>query len=638
MARIRAFEEAAEVASIGGVQVFGATASSSAKVRGPLHLSIGQEAVPAGVCAHLQRADLLTSTHRGHGHTLAKGADVQRMMAELFGKSGGSKGGSMHIADFSVGMLGANGVVAAGLPIACGAAHALKIRRQPQIVACFFGDGAINRGPFLEALNWAAVYSLPVLFVCEDNRYSATTESAPMTAGEGAATRARAIGVAAEVVDGNDVAAVSALAARLIDDVRSGAGPRLLHARTWRVKGHVSVDGQGYRDAADIAAARQIDPLLRARAAAASGSARGGDRHDRCSSARRDRRCAGLRRGLAATRSGSRVHRRADAGSRHMAVSIMSCARAGAAALALAMHEDPNVVALGEDLGRGGIFGQYTGLLQRFGAERIIDTPISESTLMGAGVGMALAGLRPVVEMRVADFAMCAMDEIVNQAAKNRYMFGGQGRVPLVARLPIGVWGSSAAQHSQSFEAWFVHLPGVVVLCPSTPQDSFSMLRAALRGDHPVIYMEHKELWSLKGEVDDEQVPALGRARVLRRGEMLTIVSWSAAVHQVSAAAEALAAEGISASVIDLGTLWPWDRDAVLADAARTGHLLVVHEAVQAAGFGAEVAATAAQHTGCRVARLGAPRVPVGYAPVLEAQARVDAARVVQAARAMLAR
>ncbi len=271
MARIRAFEEAAEIASIGGVQVFGAAASASAKVRGPLHLSIGQEAVPAGVCAHLQRADLLTSTHRGHGHTLAKGANVERMMAELFGKRGGSnggKGGSMHIADFSVGMLGANGVVAAGLPIACGAAHALKIQRRPQVVACFFGDGAINRGPFMEGLNWAAVYRLPVLFICEDNRYSATTVTGPLSAGAGAAARAQAIGVPAETVDGNDVLAVSAMAERLLAEVRAGQGPRLMHALTWRVKGHVSVDGQAYRDPADIEGARAVDPLLRARAQA----------------------------------------------------------------------------------------------------------------------------------------------------------------------------------------------------------------------------------------------------------------------------------------------------------------------------------------------------------------------------------
>ena len=268
MARIRAFEEAAEEASLGGVQAFGAASTGSAKVRGPLHLSIGQEAVAAGVCAHLQREDLLTSTHRGHGHTLAKGADVNKMMAELYGRAGGhngGKGGSMHIADFSVGMLGANGVVAAGLAIACGAAQALKIQHRPHLVACFFGDGAINRGPFLEALNWAAVYKLPLLFVCEDNRYSATTDTAAMTAGEGAAARARAIGVPSDACDGNDVAAVSALAQRLIETVRAGSGPQLLHALTWRVKGHVSVDGQAYRAATDIDAARAGDPLQRAR-------------------------------------------------------------------------------------------------------------------------------------------------------------------------------------------------------------------------------------------------------------------------------------------------------------------------------------------------------------------------------------
>lgn len=268
MARIRAFELAAEVASQGGVQVLGATLSDSAKVRGPLHLSIGQEAVAAGVCAHLVREDYLTSTHRGHGHTLAKGGDMARMMAELFGRADGNnggKGGSMHIADFSVGMLGANGVVTAGLPIACGAAHALKLQGRPHIVACFFGDGAINRGPFLEALNWASVYQLPVLFICEDNRFSATTSTGKLTAGPGVLARAESLGVTGESVDGNDVMAVHEAAGRLVAAVRAGQGPRLLHARTWRVRGHVSVDTQGYRDPADLRAAQEADPLRRAR-------------------------------------------------------------------------------------------------------------------------------------------------------------------------------------------------------------------------------------------------------------------------------------------------------------------------------------------------------------------------------------
>lgn len=269
MVRIRAFENAAEAASQGGVSAYGQQAAGAAKVRGPLHLSTGQEAVPAGVCAHLRASDYLTSTHRGHGHTLAKGADLARMMCELFGKAtgfNGGKGGSMHIADFSVGMLGANGVVAAGLPIAVGAAHAQKLlRKSDDITVCFFGDGAINRGPFLEALNWARVYGLPVLFVCEDNRWSATTASGPMTAGEGASARAASMDIAATQVDGNDVFAVHETAARLVAEVRGGGGPRLLHALTYRVKGHVSVDLAAYRDPAELAAALETDPIARAR-------------------------------------------------------------------------------------------------------------------------------------------------------------------------------------------------------------------------------------------------------------------------------------------------------------------------------------------------------------------------------------
>jgi pyruvate dehydrogenase E1 component alpha subunit len=268
MVRIRAFENAAEVASQGGVSVYGQAAQGQAKVRGPLHLSTGQEAVPAGVCAHLRRDDYLTSTHRGHGHTLAKGADMGRMMAELFGKAtgfNGGKGGSMHIADFSVGMLGANGVVAAGLPIAVGAAHAQKIQQRDAITVCFFGDGGINRGPFLEALNWARVYGLPILFVCEDNRWSATTASAPMIAGAGASARAQSLGIPGQKVDGNDILAVHGAAQQLVQEVRSGAGPRLLHAITYRVKGHVSVDLAAYRDPDELAAALKTDPIARAR-------------------------------------------------------------------------------------------------------------------------------------------------------------------------------------------------------------------------------------------------------------------------------------------------------------------------------------------------------------------------------------
>ncbi|MFM1987437.1 MAG: hypothetical protein RJA99_394 [Pseudomonadota bacterium] len=319
-------------------------------------------------------------------------------------------------------------------------------------------------------------------------------------------------------------------------------------------------------------------------------------------------------------------------------VTTMTYVQAGNAALARAMREDARVVALGEDVGRGGIFGQYAGLQAEFGGDRVIDTPISESTIVGAAVGMALTGMKPVVEMRVVDFALCAIDEIVNQAAKNRFMFGGQGRVPCVIRMPIGIWSASAAQHSQSLEAWFAHIPGLVVVAPSTPQDNHGLMRAALDSGDPVAYFEHKELWATTGEVHPEQPVPLGRAAVARAGSDVTIVSWSKAVHGSLAAAQTLAEQGVQAEVIDLRTLWPWDRDAVFASAERTRRVLVVHEAVQVAGFGAEIVATLAEAGVARVARLGAPRAPVGYSPGLEAQARLGPERIVDAVQALLRR
>ena len=308
----------------------------------------------------------------------------------------------------------------------------------------------------------------------------------------------------------------------------------------------------------------------------------------------------------------------------------MNYAQAACLALAEAMRADPRVVALGEDVGRGGIFGQYRGLQQEFGAARVIDAPISEATIVGAAVGMALTGLRPMVEMRVVDFALCAIDEIVNQAAKNRYMFGGQGRVPLVARLPIGIWSASAAQHSQSLEAWFAHIPGLVVVAPATPADNYALLAAAIDCGDPVIYMEHKELWGLEGEIPPPHTAALGKARVARAGTDLTLVTWSKLVHAALAAAEQAAQQGVSVEVIDLRTIWPWDRELVLASAARTGRLLVAHEAVRAAGFGAEVAATVAEELGVPVRRVGSPRIPVGYARTLEEVGRISAEKLLQ--------
>ena len=268
MWRIRAFEEQA------------LQALADKLVLGAIHPSIGQEAVAAGVCANLRRDDILLSTHRGHGHTLAKGADPLAMMRELFGRDGGNcggKGGSMHIADFGVGMLGANGVVAANIVIAAGAAHAVKLRREDRVVCCIFGDGAINRGPFLEGLNWAKVFGLPVLFVCEDNGFAATTRTKAMTAGEGPSARARSMGLPALEIDGNDVVAVDAAAREMIEAVRAGGGPRFLHVHTYRLTGHTGADPAAYRPKEEVEERWRDDPIARAAALLAAAGAGGLD-------------------------------------------------------------------------------------------------------------------------------------------------------------------------------------------------------------------------------------------------------------------------------------------------------------------------------------------------------------------------
>ncbi|MEM7270868.1 MAG: transketolase C-terminal domain-containing protein [Pseudomonadota bacterium] len=314
-------------------------------------------------------------------------------------------------------------------------------------------------------------------------------------------------------------------------------------------------------------------------------------------------------------------------------MAVMTYAEAAKRAVADAMHEDPTVWCVGEDLGRGGVFQQYKGLVEEFGPDRISDAPISEACIMGAAFGAALAGTRPVVEMRFADFALCATDELVNQIAKARFMFGGQSRAPMVIRKPMGMWRSSAAQHSQSLESWYAHIPGLVVCCPSTPQDNYSMMRAAIACDDPVVYLEHKNIWALEGEVDIAAPGEFGKARMRRDGGDVTIVSWSDTANKAEQAAEALASEGIEAEVIDLISLWPWDKAAVLKSARKTGRLIIAHESVQVGGFGAEVAATVAEHAPCRIKRVGAPRSLISYAPNLEDQLRVTADKITAAAR-----
>lgn len=319
-------------------------------------------------------------------------------------------------------------------------------------------------------------------------------------------------------------------------------------------------------------------------------------------------------------------------------ITLVEAARRAAAQ---EMRRDPTTWVLGEDVARGGLFGQYRGFLEEFGPRRVVSTPISESTIMGAGLGAALVGTRPIIEMRIFDFVMCAMDELVNQVAKVRYMFGGQAKPSLVVRMPHGMWRNSAAQHSQTLEGWFTHIPGLVVAVPSTPADVAGLLVSAIRSDDPVLFFDPKNLFPLQGEVAEVVEPLpFGRARHARQGNDITIVTWSAVTPAVEEAAGMLAARGIGADVLDLRTLWPWDEEAVSASAARTGHLLVVHEAVTVGGFGGEVVARVVERLGpgaLRAARrLGQARVPVPFSPPLEDALKPDAAKVAAAAEAML--
>ncbi|WP_258130393.1 alpha-ketoacid dehydrogenase subunit beta [Achromobacter anxifer] len=312
-------------------------------------------------------------------------------------------------------------------------------------------------------------------------------------------------------------------------------------------------------------------------------------------------------------------------------------------ALAECMEEDPTVFLFGEDIAEaGGPFGVTRGLHARFGSDRIRDTPISEATMANAAVGAALSGLRPVLEIMFMDFMTLTMDALVNQAAKARYMFGGQASVPMVVRTPHGGGISAGPQHSQCLEAWFAHVPGLKVVCPSNPADAYGLLKSAIRDPDPVVFVENKALYALKGEVaDDAAAIPLGQARTARAGRDLTVVSYGATVHKALRAAQALAADGIEAEVLDLRSIQPWDEQAVLASLKRTHRLLIVHEAVEAFGVGAEIAARMADigfdELDAPIARVAAPFVPVPFAPSLEEQYQPQEADVIAAARKLCA-
>ena len=304
------------------------------------------------------------------------------------------------------------------------------------------------------------------------------------------------------------------------------------------------------------------------------------------------------------------------------------------------MERDPRVFLMGEDVGAiGGIFATSRGLLEKFGPERVRETPISEASIVGHAIGAAVAGMRPVVECGgFVDFLSLTMDQLVNQAAKLRYMFGGKGTVPIVVRAAQGSGVKLAAQHSQSLEAWFAHVPGLIVVCPSTPADAKGLLLAAIRNPNPVIFLEHKMLYFVKGDVPDgEGVERIGVAAVRREGTDVTLVSYSLMTHRCLEAADLLAQRGISCEVLDLRSIRPWDREAVLASVRKTHRLVVVHEAVKSFGAGAEVAATVMEEAfddlDAPVVRVGAHDIPMPFNENLERETVPTVERIVEAVK-----
>jgi len=651
MLLIRAFEETVE-------QLYAA-----GKMHGTMHLYIGQEAVAVGAIAALRPDDYITSTHRGHGHAIAKGQDLRAMLAELLGKETGvcrGRGGSMHLADLERGNLGANGIVAGGIPIAVGAGLSIRMQGQDRVVLCFFGDGAANHGNFHEGLNMAAIWRLPVVFLCENNQYAMSMAVRRAMAAPRVADRAVAYGIPGETVDGMDVVAVYRAVRAAVERARRGEGPTLIEAITYRYRGHSKSDRQVYRTKDEVQAWMARDPIARLREALIArgwlSEAEAAELEERAREAVAEAlraaegdpepEVAQLTEGVYAEDPlfpprwirqafGSEVPVEPPAGTREL-----SYAEALREAMAQAMAADERVFLMGEDIGvYGGAFGVTQGLIERFGPERVRDTPISENTIVGAGVGAALTGMRPIVEMQFMDFVTLAMEQTVLQAAKVRYMFGGKARVPLVLRLPGGSGTGAAAQHSESLEAWFVHVPGLKVVAPATPYDAKGLLLAALADDNPVIFVEHKLLYRTRGPVPEEPyLVSLGKAAVRRPGRHLTIVAYSIAVLRALEAAERLAAEGIEAEVIDLRTLKPYDAETVIASVKKTGKLLIVHEAPLLGGFGGELAAAVAQseafaYLEAPIVRLGGADVPIPYHPRLERAAVPQVEDIVEAAR-----
>ncbi len=618
----------------------------------------GQEAIAAGCALALEERDYVLPMHRNTGAWTARGVPLRPLFCQLMGRDGGFTGGRDRTYHFGLPerrIVGMISHMAAMLPVACGLGLASQLRKERFVALCFAGDGATREGDFHEAMSLAGLWKLPVLFVVENNGYGLSTPVEEAVPVRDIADAAAGYGMPGAVVDGNDILDVIRAVREAADRARNGDGPSLLEMKTFRMRGHEEASGSAYVPDALFAEWARRDPVERlARQALDAGSAAGEEleavRRRIVRQVEDDIEYALAQPAPESTLDAERARVFAPA----PAVLNPLSARARetgppkryidavSEGLRQAMEADDAVLLLGQDIAEyGGVFKVTKGFLDAFGPDRVRNTPIIESGAVGACMGLAIEGFRPVLEIQYADFIACGFNQIVNNLATTHYRWGQS--LPVTIRAPIGGGIGAGPFHSQSNEAWFCHVPGLKVAYPATPCDAKGLLMRAIRDPNPVLFFEHKRLYrSLKGPVPDApyEIP-FGKARLAREGTAATIVSWGGGVSWALEAAEQWAAEGYDLEVVDLRTLAPWDAETALASVRKTNRALVLHEAPLQGGFGGEVASCIAReafgYLDAPPARVGAESTPIPFSAGIEKNLYSARAKLNEALRGLLA-
>jgi 2-oxoisovalerate dehydrogenase E1 component len=629
------------------------------KIRGFLHLYDGEEAVAVGVIPVLSPHDRVVATYREHGHALVRGVPMNEAMAEMYGKLEGcshGRGGSMHLFHRDARFYGGNAIVGGGLPMAVGLALTDHMRGDANVTACFFGDGAVAEGEFHESLNLAALWTLPVLFVCENNLYAMGTPLEITESETDISRKAAAYRIPSERVDGMDVVAVEAAARRAIAAIKETGGPFFLECRTYRLRAHSMFDAQLYREKREVEQWRTREPILRFR----GWMQENGLTHDDELAAMEAEVDLEIEAAVAFAEAGAwepvedltrftiaapDMARGHGASAEPRAETVeLTYREAIREAIREALRRDPSAFLMGEDVGRyGGCYAVTKGLLAEFGPERIRDTPLSESGFTGAGVGAAMAGMRPIVELMTVNFSLLALDQILNSAATIRHMSGNQFGVPLVIRMATGAGRQLAAQHSHSLEGWYAHIPGIKVVAPATLEDARGMLLTALDDPDPVLIFEHVMLYNTKGNIAaGAGAVELDRAAVRRAGRDITLVTYGGSLWKTLEAAEALAREGIEAEVIDLRILRPLDDETIMNSVRRTRRAVIVDEGWRSGSLSAEIGMRIVEQAfwelDAPLGRVCSAEVPIPYARHLEEAALPQVDDIIAATKAAIGR